>query len=101
MFYSNKKDDRIPFLTEKTLAEKLTGRFDMTEKPTKYQERRFYIACAIGFLFIFGHAVTSHACLPVDSVQMENGAGNTWTCSNCNTTNYCWQMSCSNCGNSQ
>lgn len=30
-----------------------------------------------------------------------DGAGNSWTCSNCGESNYCWQMSCSNCGNSQ
>ena len=101
MFYFKKKDSRIPFLTEQTLAEKLTGRFDMSEKPSLLQERRFYVTFAIGIVLLFCNFAVAHSCSTVDRVEMDNGAGNTWTCSNCNSSNYCWQMSCSNCGNSQ
>jgi len=30
-----------------------------------------------------------------------DGAGETWSCSNCGNTNYRWEMSCNRCGNSQ
>ena len=37
----------------------------------------------------------------VPDVTCWDGAGNKWTCSNCGRENYCWEMSCNNCGNFQ
>lgn len=30
-----------------------------------------------------------------------DGAGDTWTCSRCGTSNYYWEVTCNNCGKSQ
>jgi len=31
-------------------------------------------------------------------LNAEDGAGTYWTCSNCGSSNKCYEMSCSNCG---
>lgn len=38
---------------------------------------------------------------PTPDIICWDGAGEKWTCSNCGSENYKWEMSCSNCGNSQ
>jgi len=37
----------------------------------------------------------------VGACEAWDGAGNTWSCSNCGTSNYTHEMSCNNCGASQ
>lgn len=99
MFYI-KKNKVKPVLTEKTLAEKLTGRFDMKETPSVWQLKRFYMALVAGIL-ILGCHMACEAVEAFSEVIADNGAGNTWTCGNCGESNYCWQMSCGNCGKGQ
>lgn len=57
----------------------------------------------IGFLTLFLiHTFHIHADTRVPIQIFEwDGAGDTWTCGNCGSSNYKWQMSCSNCGASQ
>jgi len=99
MYYQKKNKDRIPFLTERTLAEKITGVFDMKEKPSSRQVRRFVIALIAFSLISFCNML--NATLPsIDTTEFDHGAGSTWTCSNCGKSNYVWEMGCS-CGNSQ
>jgi len=100
--YYRKKENRISFLTEKTYAEKITGLMDMKTPPTKKQIKRFYIMMAIGSLFLLLNtsSVAAHEA-EIETINYWDGAGDQWTCSNCGTTNYKWQNSCSNCGNSQ
>lgn len=58
----------------------------------------------MGLLILFMGIFTQAEALPCKKIVHEShwdGAGDQWTCGNCGTTNYKWQMSCSNCGNSQ
>lgn len=36
-----------------------------------------------------------------EEVSAWDGAGETWSCSNCGRSNYVWEMSCNDCGQSQ
>lgn len=87
-----------PLFTEITYAEKLTGRFDMSEKPTKRQVNRLMLFVAIGAFMTLCHFVSGNACEPHTVINMDNGAGSTWSCGNCGSSNYQWEMSCGNCG---
>lgn len=69
---AKKPNNPFPLLyTTPTYAEKITGRFDMSQKPTEKQEKRFYI---LFFIYIFAvgcHFASAHACDVSPSVQMK------------------------------
>lgn len=70
--------------------------------PTKQQLRRFYTLFTLLAGMILVMNCSASACeYDPDTTLAWDGAGGQWTCGNCGTTNYKWQMSCSNCGNSQ
>ena len=99
MFYTPKKEP-MTLLTEKTLAEKLTGRFNMNDQPSNWQVKRFYIAFVLCVIMSLCHFVQANA-ESFDSIQVEDGAGTYWTCSKCGNSNKCYEMSCGRCGASR
>lgn len=99
MYYRKKRIQDISFLSETTLAEKISGRFDVNEKPTSGQINRFAISVVLGLFLALGWCSQGHT-NPVVNLynEMDNGAGTDWSCSKCGSSNKQWEMSCSTCG---
>lgn len=62
-------------------------------------EKMFYTAAFI-FLGLMSFISLQNS-FSEKSFYFWDGAGSTWTCSSCGSSNYTWQMSCTNCGASQ
>ena len=75
MYYKKIKKNPFPILTEPTYAEKITGRFDMKELPTKKQVNRLTVSIVLAAIFTLCHCMGIHACEPQNSIEMDHGAG--------------------------
>ena len=83
MFYLRKK--KADTSLTKTFCEKYENQRNQRQ-PAQVSARSFFMLAVVGF------ALATSLCSAWD------GAGDTWTCSNCGGVSYTWQNSCANCG---
>lgn len=98
MFYirKNKKIDEVIL---KTFCEQEEDSYEHVGRVYIQKKKRnmlFFLMMA--FLFLYGISLNAHSFHLKHIDCTWDGAGDTWTCGNCGSSNYKWQMSCSNCG---